>query len=283
MNSGGPIVSVVMAIHNGNMEEVQASTFSIINQSYCDIEFIIVDDGNEFSISNFLYSLSLEYNNVIIIKNNSNIGLTLSLIKAIGMASGKYIARQDADDVSHIERIAEQVRFLEKHTHVVLLGTEATVINHITRASQSSYMNAGSHNKILALMFEFNPFCHSSVMFRLKAYRFAGGYNAKFHTSQDFDLWFRLLDYGEISILAKNLVTRNITNSSLSTNFRKAFQQIKNGFYIRVRERRRINQKYILVKIFMIFIRSIIILLIPDAVICFLKRILFKTNNKKVK
>lgn len=268
MNNGEPIVSVVMAVHAGNMEEVHASTSSIINQSYRNIEFIIVDDGNESPISDYLCSLSEKYNHVLIVKNNSNIGLTLSLIKAIEIASGKYIARQDADDVSNIERIGEQVRFLEKHTNLVLLGTGATVVDHVIR-SHSQYVLPESHDEILDLMFEINPFCHSSVMFRLEAYQFAGGYDAKFQTSQDFDLWFRLLDHGQFSILAKNLVTRNVTPNSLSSNFRKAFQQIKNGFYVRIRERHRSSQRYLFVKISLIFIRSIIILLIPDAVIRF--------------
>lgn len=281
MDNRGPIVSVVMAVHAGNMEEVRLSTSSIINQSYRNIEFIIVDDGNESSISNYLHRLSEKYTHVLIVKNNSNIGLTRSLIKAIKIASGKYIARQDADDVSNFERIGEQVRFLEKYNNVVLLGTGAIVVDHVQR-SQSDYVLAGSHDEILDLMFEINPFCHSSVMFRLEAYQFAGGYDAKFQTSQDFDLWFRLLDHGEFSILAKNLVTRNVTHKSLSSNFRKAFQQIKNGFCVRIRERHRSNQRYLYIKISFIFIRSIIILLIPDSVIRLLKRTVFKTTKGRI-
>lgn len=269
-----PIVSVVMAIHRGKIEEVELSINSILNQTFDDIEFIIVDDINDELLSEYLASLGRKFSNVFIVKNTENIGLTFSLIKAIDLASGKYIARQDADDISHIERIDQQVRYLQKNINVVLLGTGYTLLDK-TLSIRKEVIVAKSHDELLELMFKINPFCHSSVMFRKETYQLAGGYSVNFKLTQDLDLWFRLLDFGRFAILDKNLVTRCISSSSLSKNFNNAFQQNWNGLILRLRERNRSRQKYMGYKIFLTFFRSIIIIIIPATLITFIKKSIF--------
>ena len=124
------------------------------------------------------------------------------MIKAIDLASGKYIARQDADDISHIERIDQQVRYLQKNINVVLLGTGYTLLDK-TLSIRKEVIVAKSHDELLELMFKINPFCHSSVMFRKETYQLAGGYSVNFKLTQELDLWFRLLDFGRFAILDK--------------------------------------------------------------------------------
>ena len=274
MTKKSPKVSIIMSVHSALIEELSLSVNSIINQNFYDYEFIIVDDINDISISKYLLSLAQKFSKIKVINNNINQGLTKSLILAINMASGIYIARQDADDFSNTSRILEQVEYLDKNKDIILLGTGYTVI-HKNLGLVEEYFPFFHHDDLLKQMFKINPFCHSSVMFRKKAYYQAGGYNPDFITSQDFDLWFRLLDYGKFSSLGENLVTRNITDRSLSSNLGKALQQVKNGLFVRLRERKRLTNRYTSLKIIFIFytfLRCLVILFIPNKIIVLKKR-----------
>ena len=75
-----PLVSVVMAVHNACVVELEKSCNSILNQTYPNIEFIIIDDVNSECVCNFLEVLDSEHKNVLIIKNPQNLGLTFSLV-----------------------------------------------------------------------------------------------------------------------------------------------------------------------------------------------------------
>jgi len=272
-----PKVSIIMAIHSGIVDEINTSVMSIINQTFDDFEFIIVDDINEINTSKYILSLSKKFNKIKILKNKINQGLTKSLVSAIEIANGKYIARQDADDISHPNRIYEQVKYLDKYNKVVLIGTGYSVINKQNK-TVTEIVNSYNHKEICENMMKSNPFCHSSVMFRKIEYHNTGGYNPNFISTQDFDLWFRFMDYGEFALLNKNLVTRNITQNSISSNFSTSFQQATNGLHIRLREIHRWPRKKKIIKIltiYYVFFRSLMILIIPNKFI-FLKAKYFK-------
>ncbi len=186
-----PVVSVVMSVYNGG-EYLHESIDSILNQSCKDFEFIIINDG---SVDGSL-GILLEYqtaDNRILIVNQGNIGLTRSLNRGIKLAAGKYIARQDTDDKSLPERLEKQVQFLEANSDYFLVGTASKVIDQQGNIiGESSVPFFTDNDKLQAVMNRFNPFFHSSVMFRNDVSCLGCFYDPRYEYAQDYELWTRI-------------------------------------------------------------------------------------------
>jgi glycosyltransferase involved in cell wall biosynthesis len=122
-----PRISVVMSVYNGEKYLRQAIE-SILQQTYTDFEFIIIDDGSTDSSREIIQSYDDKRIRLVI--NEQNIGLTKSLNKGIRLAKGEFIARMDADDISLPQRFEKQVAYLDSHPEVGVLGTYANIIDH---------------------------------------------------------------------------------------------------------------------------------------------------------
>jgi GT2 family glycosyltransferase len=223
-----------MASHAAEVNVLRQGVECILGQSFADFEFMIIDDVNGDEVSAYLGSLPARDPRVVVLKNERNQGLTRSLVLGIAASRGHYIARQDVDDVSRPARLEMQVQRLEQDEDLALLGTWFTL-----RSADGSTEPVRPPDDSAALqkaMFTSNPFCHASVMFRRSAYERAGGYDTRFRTSQDFDLWLRIARIGRIGMLERDLVIRHSGVNSLSRG-RGALRQVANGLRIRWRER----------------------------------------------
>ena len=100
---GIPRVSVVMGVWNGD-SFLRESVASILNQKFEKFEFIIVNDGSTDKTGEILEELQSEDSRIIVIEQE-HLGLTTALNRAIALAQGDYVARQDVDDISHPERL----------------------------------------------------------------------------------------------------------------------------------------------------------------------------------
>ncbi len=221
-----------MSLHNAEIKILKESVKSILEQSYKDFEFIIVDDINSDKVISYLNEIIEKDKRVLLTKNKKNIGLTKSLIKGIQFAKGQYLARQDADDVSSRNRIEAQVNYLDRNPKTAILGTwyhEKTDYGY-SRIKKPRNISSDLEKDL----FLKNPICHSSSMFQRSLYNKTGGYNAKYKTCQDLDLWFKLSRVGKIAVVEKNLVDRNLTNSSLSLSY-KSYYQVFNALRIRMK------------------------------------------------
>jgi len=121
-----PLVSVVMAVYNGE-PYLQYALDSILGQTFRDFELIVIDDASTDRTDEILSGY--DDPRIIIISNETNLGQTVSLNKGITIASGKYIARHDADDISHLDRFQSQVDFLNQNPRIGLLGTSYEIID----------------------------------------------------------------------------------------------------------------------------------------------------------
>ena len=121
-----PKVTVLMSVYNGE-KYLQEAIDSILEQTFKDFEFLIINDGSTDKTGEILES----YHDlrIKIINNEKNIGLTKSLNKGLKLARGEYIARQDADDISMPERLEKEVEFLETHQDYAVVGAFAKIIN----------------------------------------------------------------------------------------------------------------------------------------------------------
>ena len=107
------LISVIMSSYNSE-KTIRRCIFSILNQDYKNLEFLIVDDCSTDNSLSIIKKLGENDKRIKIIENKKNIGLTKSLNKLLKISKGKFIARQDSDDASFPHRLTSQINFLKK-------------------------------------------------------------------------------------------------------------------------------------------------------------------------
>lgn len=166
MNNTKPLVSVVIPVYNAG-EFLAASIESILNQTYQNFEFIIINDAstdNSLKIIN-KYKKHHQKIKVISLKKNLNCGGDLCANKGLKKAKGKYVARMDADDVAHPKRLETQIEFLEKNPGVFLVGSNAYVIDKKGNLIGNK-LEPQTHESIYKSYFVIHPIIHPSCMYR---------------------------------------------------------------------------------------------------------------------
>lgn len=202
--SAEPVVSVVMAVRNGE-RHLRAALDSLLRQTMADFELVVIDDGSTDATASILCQYAEEDDRLLMVRNARNVGLARSLNRALKWARGRYIARQDADDVSAPDRLDRQAAWLDAHPDVGLLGTAYHVIDDAGRRSVIHRPPQTDAEIRWQMMFH-NAFCHSSVMFRRSLLAIEPGYNADFPVAQDYDFWARLLPHTRAANLDEPLV-----------------------------------------------------------------------------
>ncbi len=179
-------VSILVGVYN-EQDYLRKSLESILNQIYSNLELIIVDDGSTDNSVDIIQ----EYDDdrITLIQNSENRGLTASLNHALSEATGKFVARQDADDISEPDRLERQVQFLEKHEDVAVVGTGAYLIDGEGQVIDRRIPKCDP--KFDDFM-EKGHLIHGSIMARRSILESVGGYNEFFRYGQDQELWLRL-------------------------------------------------------------------------------------------
>jgi len=214
-----PRVSVLLAVHN-SADYVSLAIDSVLRQTFSDFELLIVDDASTDATPSRLAACT--DSRIRTIRNDSNLGLTRSLNRGLALARAPLVARQDADDVSHPDRLGKQVAFLEANPTVAVLGAQARFVDARGREIGASPWpkSTGALAIRWQLLFD-GPFIHSSVMFRTGIVRDQlGGYDERFVTSQDFELWSRVGAAGfAMRNLADTLVDFRLHEQSASARY----------------------------------------------------------------
>jgi len=187
-------ISVIMSVFNGE-KYIKEAVESILDQTYQDFEFIIVNDASTDNTEGMLEQFNDSRINII--RNDSNLGLTKSLNIALKHARGEYIARMDADDISHPLRFEKQVMFLENNKECLVVGTWLSVIDEKGR-EYGTWGEYESYEDIRNGLLIKNQIGHGSAMIRRIALYNIGGYDEKFLFAQDYDLWLKLSEIGEL-------------------------------------------------------------------------------------
>ena len=119
-----PNVSIIMGVYNcKNYNLLRKSVESILQQTYKDYEFIICNDGSTNNTLEELKKIAQSDSRIKIISYEKNRGLNHALNECLAVSQGKYIARQDDDDVSKPERLKKQVQFLDENREYAIVGT----------------------------------------------------------------------------------------------------------------------------------------------------------------
>lgn len=222
-------VSVVMPVYNGERYLRQALE-SILKQTFTDFEFVIIEDGSTDNTCAILESY--DDSRIVIVRNQKNIGFTRSLNKGLSLAQGEYVARMDADDISLPQRFTKQVAFLREHPEIGILGCNCLDIDSKGRYAGLRVMPDSNLQIRWASLLE-NPFAHPAVMMRRDVITRNGlAYDESFETTQDYELWSRVLKYTRGGNLSEPLVQYRLC-LGVTTRHRKA--QLKNHDAIALR------------------------------------------------
>jgi glycosyltransferase involved in cell wall biosynthesis len=178
-----------MPVYN-NEEYVHEAIESILTQTFTDFEFLIINDGSTDASRTVI--ASYHDPRIRLIDNPINMGLIKSLNRGLSLARGEYVARIDGDDTSYPERLEKQVRFLDAHTEVAMVGTQRWTTNQHGKRLFIQRKPTTWISIRWELMFD-NPFAHSSVMFqRVVVWEKLGGYDERSLHVEDFELWSRI-------------------------------------------------------------------------------------------
>lgn len=179
-------LSVIMAEYNTNISVLRRSIRSILNQTFKDFEFIIVDDGG----LNDLDSIVQEFKDsrIKIIKNSTNLGLVASLNKAIESAQADYLVRMDTDDIAEPQRFKNQYDFMQNNSQWDVVGTKA--IEFSEKGKGGILGNAGE--KTMKSVMRGDALIHPSVIMKKTAVQAVGGYKG-FKRAEDLSLWCEML------------------------------------------------------------------------------------------
>ncbi|TFB10608.1 glycosyltransferase family 2 protein [Candidatus Marinimicrobia bacterium MT.SAG.3] len=205
-----------MAVYNKE-EYVAKSIESMLNQSFSNFEFIIVDDGSNDNSPDIIKKYAKQDSRISLIQNDANLGLPVSLNIGINAARGKYIARQDADDISKPDRLEEQLKIMENNRDIALLGAadELLDIDDIVFSKQTydEGPNSPNHQNIIKTLENKGGyiFAHGSAFYRKEVVKKIGGYEKTFIYSQDIELWWRFHKNNyKIAYLNKTLYSQRI-------------------------------------------------------------------------
>ncbi|MBW1740690.1 MAG: glycosyltransferase [Deltaproteobacteria bacterium] len=215
-----------MPVYNGECFLCQAIQ-SILNQTFTDFTFLIIDDGSQDRSSEIIASFRdqrIEY-----IQNGENLGQTKTLNKGLGLINTKYVVRIDQDDISAPDRLECQVRYLESNADVAIVGSWFHVINDANNIL-FDFCPPTSQRDIVNCFLTYNPFAHSSLCMRTEVVKAYGGYPEDYKYGQDFALLIKIARHNKIAILDKPLVSirwhDQQTIHSISSQLQKSREMI---------------------------------------------------------
>ena len=208
-----PVVSVVLPVYNCPQYVGQAIE-SILAQTYADCELIVIDDGSQDETPDVLRRFKEPRIRIV---TQANRGLAATLNRGIELARGRYIARQDQDDVSFPERLARQVAFLEAHPACALVGTWAEIRREDDRTGRVHRHPSDNASLQFELLLN-NPFVHSSVVIRKAALDRVGVYSTDTgrQPPEDYELWSRIARQFEVANIPEVLHAYREIEGSMS-------------------------------------------------------------------
>lgn len=188
-------ISIIMGIYNCE-KTLDTAIESILNQTYSNWEMIMCDDGS----SDNTYNVALKYqekypDKFILIRNEKNMGLNITLNNCLKYAKGEYVARMDGDDVSLPNRFEKQLEFLESNPQYAIVSSPMILFDESGDWGKTKVIE---QPQIIDFVYHSPFFCHAACMIRRKAFMDVGGYTEdnKFLRYEDVNLWYKMYGKG---------------------------------------------------------------------------------------
>ena len=216
-----PLVSVIMTAFATKQEYFQESVESILIQSYKNFEFLLVDDG--LTEKNREYLKSINDQRLKVLVNESNIGQSRSVNRALAKAQGKYVVRMDADDVATSTRLEEQVSFMEEHSELIAAGAQVQYLG-----GNKIRPRKLTEDEIRTWLLFRNVLIHPTMILRRDLLNKNNiKYDPDLLYAQDYMLWIDLCESGNVALQEKVVLfyrihENQITNKKQQTQARFA-------------------------------------------------------------
>lgn len=219
-NINYPEISVVMSVYNGE-NYLHQSLESILSQTFRNFEFIIINDGSTDGSKRILHSYASKDNRIRLIEQQ-NTGLTIALRKGVEAATGQIIARMDADDISAPHRFENQIKLLKDQP--ALIGATCYYEEF---QDDGSFARISANKEPAVLIPLLSCFTnriggHGQVMFRRSVYNLVGGYDPNVRYAQDYDLWTRMMEYGNFGVVEDVLYHYRMGHDCITTTAKPA-------------------------------------------------------------
>ncbi len=223
MGMNNPKVTVLMPVYNGE-KYIREALESILNQTFTNFEFLIIDDGSTDKSVEVIKSYTDP--RIRLIHNEINLGLITNLNKGLELASGEYIARMDCDDISLPKRLNVQVAFMDENPTIGVCGSWVETFGEV---SGNAWKYPSCSAEIMANLLFDCCLAHPSVMIRKSMFkRYQLKYDPAELYAEDFGLWFRCSMNFPLSNIKQVLVKYRITSGSVSrANAKKQAETLK--------------------------------------------------------
>lgn len=226
-----PEISVVMSVYQEPKEFLIQSVESILRQTYKRFEFLITIDNPDYKHKGILAEYCKKDPRVKLVFNKTNIGLTRTLNNAIKNVRGKYIARQDADDISLPRRLEMQYDFLEDNPEYSIVGTRIRFVDSDGEFRKKVSWAVNPKEIDSTMLFKENKLVHGTVLMKKEDILSVGCYNNNLKYGQDYELWLRFLrNNKKIFILKSHLYY--LRQHQKSVTVKSAFHQSMMHFLI---------------------------------------------------
>lgn len=223
-------ISILMPCRNAE-QFVEQSVRSVLKQTFSDFELLVIDDSSEDETWNILQSQAAKDARLKLVRNTTRHGVAASLNIALELASGRFIARMDADDLMLRNRLKKQRNFLEKRPY--LDGCGMSIIRFGSRIGFKSFPRTA--DSISARILFQSPFAHPTIMVRssvFKVYR----YNESLDAGQDYELWLRMTNQHSFANMWSPGIFYRHHENQVSSAFKELQNlkrnEIRNNFYL---------------------------------------------------
>lgn len=221
-----PLISILLPIYNAEAF-LEKTLSSLTSQTFTDFELIAINDGSTDGSLMIVEEIA-KTDSRIFIHNQPNSGLIETLNRGVKLANCELIARADADDIFHPERLERQYRRMIERPEIVLLGARTVKIDSKGRTLYQEFQPTDQAGILEALASGFGVIPHPVAMYRKSAVIQAGGYSPKAKYCEDVDLWIRLSEIGEIANLNEHLLYYRVHSDSIcSVHWKEQRENIK--------------------------------------------------------
>ena len=226
-----PLVSVITPVYNREKYLVRCIE-SILEQTYSNFEFIIIDDKSSDNTLEIIKNYQLTDSRIKILENDKNLGATLSFNRGLDICQGKYVARMDSDDISLSDRLEKQVEIFESWNDLEVLGAGAILIDH-NENEIGRRQFPSDFNKIKNILKTGVPVFDPSVMMCTSTLKEINGFDNRLAPADDYHLWLTLFKQKKIiSNIDNYLIKYRLHDSNLSKvasreQLRKTFLALK--------------------------------------------------------
>ena len=266
-----PKVSIIMGIYNC-ASTLDEAINSIINQTYDNWELIMCDDCSTDNTYEIAKKYAKKYpEKIILIKNEKNMTLAPTLNRCLEYVTGKYIARQDGDDLSHKNRLNEEIEFLESNPKIDLVATNMVSFDETgekgihklpSYPTKEYYIKRGS------------IFSHATIVMKTKVMKDLEGYSSEWYAVQaeDYELWSRFLELG----YKGHNMDRNLyyVREDISTYKRKNIKRRLRGIILMAKVLKRLKAP---IKYYLYIMKDVIAIFVPRKL--FIKYYRYRMEN----